>query len=462
MSAQNDRKAGGKSSDASDSNAGGTNDEPVFLLEELYPDASKLFSAAVVPKADAPGAVVVFDTNALLLPYHIAPHDLTALSKVLNDLANANRLFVPARVAREFIKNRDKKLADMLKALKDKTSRVQLPEQKLSPLLDGIEGYEEMSAAARDLVFAWKAYRTAQEKIIGRMREWRGNDPVSLVYDAVLRDGRIIDIDDEKETLQREWDKRRSNLVPPGYKDSGKPDTGIGDFLIWMTILKLGREQKKDLIFITGEEKADWFVRSDNERIYPRPELVDEYRRASDGRNIRLSTLAELLEEMQAPADVVKEVKSAELQANNAVQMAASASTVSVRVRTRPRRAHVVSFDYSTSDGQTSVLNSGISVDLRFAKASKERIHLYRSGSTVRIARVKNAEAGTAVFIDSYDTSSRSYAIEVGEVFIAENDQGEILVGRITGIMDDTRGDDGDRVEFLYSTFRKDETPVAP
>lgn len=289
-----------------------TDGSPVFLLEDLYPDATALFSAAVVPSADNAATLVAFDTNALLLPYNIGSQDLSALAKVLGELAKADRLFVPGRVAREFIKHRDRKLADMLKALKDKASQMRLPEQKLSPLLDGVEGYDDVAAAAERVAAAWKEYKKAQDNILSRMREWRGNDPVSLVYNQVLGNGRIVEIDIDRDTLIKEWDTRRSNRTSPGYKDSGKDDTGIGDFLIWKTLLQLGRTYKKDLIFITGDDKADWFVRSDSERVYPRPELVDEYRRASGGRNLRLSTLGELLEEMKAPPEVVSEVKTAE------------------------------------------------------------------------------------------------------------------------------------------------------
>lgn len=463
MTEQNDPKPGGKNTVSKAKEQPTASDgEPMFLLEDLYPEAAKLFSASVAPPADQPDAIVVFDTNALLLPYQLGTSDLTALSKVLHELAAAERLFVPARVAREFIKNRDRKLAEMIKALKDRSSRFQLPDRKLSPLLDGMDGYEEVASAAETIDNSWKIYKKAQEKIISQMQDWRGDDPVSAVYDAVLGNGRIVEVNGEREALSDEWALRRANKTPPGYKDAGKDDTGIGDFLIWKTILQLGQNYQKHLIFITGEEKADWFVRSDNARIYPRPELIDEYRRASGGKNIRLSTLGELLEEMRAPEKVVSEVKSVELQANNAVQMATSDPDVTIRVRHRTRGPRVASFDYSTSDGQTTITQGDVSIDLSFSKASKERIHLYRNGSTTRIARVKDAKPGAALNIDDFDTSSRSYSVAIGEVFLAESNKGDTLVGRVTGIMDDTRGDDRDLVEFLYAVYPKGMTTLAP
>lgn len=440
---------------------------PVFLLEDLYPDATTLFSAAVVPSADNVDSLVAFDTNALLLPYNIASQDLSAFAKVLSDLANTDRLFVPGRAAREFIKHRDRKLADMLKALRDKTSSVRLPEKKLSPLLDGVDGYTDVTAAAETLSAAWRDYKKAQEKILSTMREWRGNDPVSLVYNQLLVNGRIVEIDDDRDALIKEWDVRRAAKRPPGYKDSGKDDTGIGDFLIWKTLLKLGSAHKKDLIFITGDDKADWFVRSDSERVYPRPELVDEYRRASGGKSIRLSSLSELLEEMQAPTALVDEVKAVEQQANDWAERSARAAHVSSGPATSAgvlqrlnSSADLCTFDYSTYDGRVSLESGGAAIDLRFNKRDRGSIYLSGEGSTTRIARIKDLKKGTAINLDDHDTTSGTYTIHTNETFVVENDEGDTLVGWLMAVQDDTRGDAKDGVKFAFKIFKNGEIPV--
>lgn len=432
---------------------------PVFLLEDLYPDASKLFAPAVVPSADNKDSLVAFDTNALLLPYNISSQDLSAFAKVLVELAKANRLFIPGRAAREFIKHRDRKLADMLQALRDKTSNVRLPEQKLSPLLDGVDGYADVTSAAQKLAATLKEYKKAQDNILDRMRDWRGNDPVSLVYNSVFVDGRVVELDEDREALIKEWDARRANNTPPGYKDSQKGDTGIGDFLIWKTLLKLGSTHKKDLIFITGDDKADWFVRSGGDRVYPRPELVDEFRRASGGRSLRLSTLGELLEEMNAPAEVVDEVKYLEQKHPEAMANPGYANTL--RLLAHVKNLQKIEFDYSTNDGRMSVRQGNTSFEFGFSKASKDRIHVI-CGETGRIARVKGAEPGDVVNIDDYDSSSRSYAVAKGEVFAVENRQKDILLARIDDIFDDTRGDEIDEVHILCCVFERGIMAIAP
>jgi hypothetical protein len=145
---------------------------------------------------------------------------------------------------------------------------------------------------------------------------------VVSIYARVFNKDTVIDLpwnEKAKEEYLKEMTWRYQHKVPPGYKDARKEDSGIGDLLIWKSLLSLGEIKKMDLAFVTGEQKADWFVRGDGAPVYPRHELVDEYRRASGGRSLRLMSLYELLEEMKLDDEVVLDVKHAEVQANAAV-----------------------------------------------------------------------------------------------------------------------------------------------
>jgi hypothetical protein len=64
--------------------------------------------------------------------------------------------------------------------------------------------------------------------------------------------------------------------------------------------------------------------------------------------------------------------------------------------------------------------------------------------------------------IQDYDGSSHTYAIEAGEAFAALNRAGEVLVGRILAIADDTRGSSKDWVVFKYRLFQPGATLAAP
>jgi hypothetical protein len=433
-----------------------------FVLEGVFPDAAAAFSTAIVPPIDQCDALVVIDTNALLLPYKLTSGDLASLKETYKALAAQRRLFIPARVAREFISNRDARLTELLQGLLNDSSKTSAAAKPLPPHLRSVPGHDELMEAGKQLDAARKAYQKAVGKVRGAVEAWRGNDPVTTVYADLFNATNIVEHGGDQDSIGKEWAIRLRDRVPPGFKDGSKPDTGIGDFLIWKSILLLGKQHKKDLVFVTGEEKTDWMVRFNKEGIYPRPELIAQYRRESGGRAIRLSSLAHVLEEMKAPAEVVKEVKVAEHSANAEIR-ATAAMIVSARVVSRHPSAGEKSFDYSTDDGNLTISTNNGVFDLRFTKASDAQIYLIKTGNTARIARAKSLRPGDVILIDNFDSSSSTYTIGLGEVFLVENAASELLVGRIAHIADDTRNNaPADEVRFIYTAWPKGTLAVAP
>jgi PIN like domain len=292
-----------------------------FVLEEIYPDAGQLFASYKSPAATDKSAIVVLDTNALLLPYEIGSARLKELASVYDRLATERRLFVPARVLREFIQRRDRHLANMIKALTDRKRG--LVSNQMHLVLEGVPGYSDASNAYQKMSAARFEYVDAIDKIIAVVKAWRGYDPVSKIYGRLFGKDSIVDPPSDEVSLgEMEW--RYRHALPPGYKDAKKEDGGVGDFIIWKSLLALGKIEKKDLIFVTGEQKGDWFVRSDNLPIYPRFELIYEYRSASEGKSLRLTSLHELLQEMNAPREVVADIKVAEFTTNSALSSGGS------------------------------------------------------------------------------------------------------------------------------------------
>ncbi|MDA9523878.1 hypothetical protein XI06_27270 [Bradyrhizobium sp. CCBAU 11434] len=113
--------------------------------------------------------------------------------------------------------------------------------------------------------------------------------------------------------------------IPPGYKDGKKLQGGPGDLLIWKTILAEGKSRNKDCVFVSAEEKPDWWVRNSG-AFQPRVELIEEYRSTTGGRTVHIVTLSKLLEIFGVPEDAVKNVRKAE-EANTANWLAATQNT---------------------------------------------------------------------------------------------------------------------------------------
>ena len=433
-----------------------------FLLEALFPDPVDLFRPSLVPKVEDGDVIVAIDTNALLLPYAIGKDDFSALADRYRKLAGEGRLFLPARSAREFIKHRDRKIAELVQTISDRASKISV-EGVASPILQGIEGYDALKKAGKALVDGRRAYLKALEGVRAGVVGWRGNDPITNLYAEVFTANNVIEHEGEADEVQQDWARRCADKTPPGYKDAGKADGGVGDYLIWLALLRLGREQKKHLIFVTGEEKSDWFVRSGGEAVFARPELIVEYRQASGGKNLQLSSLSGLLEQFGTDGDIVEEVRTAEASANTAARILSASRLMSSVVLTTgyggPGAQAVL--DYSRNNGHITVSSPKGGFDLAFSRASDVRIHLYRTSGVVAVMRLKGAAPDIPLNIEEFDGSSDSYTLEVGEAFAVLNIQGEVLIGRIVAIDDGTRGPEADRVEFRYRIF-KSGMPLTP
>jgi hypothetical protein len=99
---------------------------------------------------------------------------------------------------------------------------------------------------------------------------------------------------------------------PPGFRDKGKDDGGVGDLAIWLTVLQESAAASRDAIFVSEEGKDDWFHSAGSEPLFPRYELVEEFSAATGGKNFGIMKLSRLLEQVGATKEAIREVRSAE------------------------------------------------------------------------------------------------------------------------------------------------------
>jgi PIN domain-containing protein len=74
--------------------------------------------------------------------------------------------------------------------------------------------------------------------------------------------------------IYSEGEIRLKYKIPPGYKDSDKGDSvkELGDFIIWKQILDKSKKEKKNILFVSEDNKEDWWK---NDEI--RPDLKIEF-----------------------------------------------------------------------------------------------------------------------------------------------------------------------------------------
>jgi len=436
-----------------------------FKLETSFSDLGTIFSPSRVTKLNSKDVVFAVDTNVLLLPYTIRKDSLAEVQKFFDNIRSEDRLFLPARVAREFIVNRDKKLADLIKMMGDLRSKINIGEKSISPILESVEGSTELADASAKLTDARKAYLSALSKIEREIETWSGDDPVTKVYDSVFDKENIVSADESQEELAREWKVRRENRIPPGHKDSNKADTGIGDFLIWKSILKIGKMQNRDLVFITGDEKGDWFVRSDGNGVYPRPELIAEYRSISGGKSIRLAEFHEILREMQASDELVDEVEVAETTQKNAKDnFVRQMNDVKYGQNTSSSTVfgYVNYSDFRMPYGGSHVVFAAETTQFRvhLSERSEDTVWTYPSPS-FQLQRIEISRIGTTIDRTFNTGVSAPIDIAKGQMIYARDNSGNTLVARLVRATPPNR-DQFFEAGFSYAIYRPGSPVFVP
>lgn len=286
----------------------------IFIANELYPDAEAIFGYQPKMLDEVKkDCIVILDTNTLLVPYTVSRNSLDQIKQIYKRLVRQKRLVIPGQVAREFAKNRAIKISELYSQLtRKKNSKPHY--QGAYPLLEPLNEYQDAMEIEKQIDALERQYATIIDKVIERVRNWTWNDPVSQLYNDLFAKDVINDPVLDKAQIKTDLLKRQVHKLPPGYKDASKEDQGIGDLLIWHTILNIGMTQKKSVIFVSGDEKADWWYQSEGQALYPRFELIDEFRRASENQTIHIIKFSHLLEIFGADQVIVDEVRKEELQ----------------------------------------------------------------------------------------------------------------------------------------------------
>ncbi|RHJ76375.1 PIN-like domain-containing protein [Parabacteroides sp. AM08-6] len=82
--------------------------------------------------------------------------------------------------------------------------------------------------------------------------------------------------------IYKEGDSRYKDKIPPGYcdKKSKKEDDTTncyGDLVLWKQLIEKSKADKKSLIFVTDDNKEDWWIKEGGMSISPRKELIREF-----------------------------------------------------------------------------------------------------------------------------------------------------------------------------------------
>jgi len=236
----------------------------------------------------------------------------------------------------------------------------------------------------------------------------------------------------------------------------------LGNFLVWKSLLALGATQKKDLVFVTGEEKADWFVRVNGAGAYPRPELVAEYRKHSHGKSLRLIEFHEILREMDVSQEVVLEVEKAEASANNVIRAAAMSEVhwLTTTASAPLNMADTASFRMHYG-GEDLVFNSdGVTFRFSVSEGGRDSMWAYPNHSDDLYA-MPTGNIGEVVQLDALQKATKAIAIRKGQMACYRNPSGFVLILRLLSANLPEKGKPFE-VGVSFAIFAPDRSVVVP
>lgn len=230
-------------------------------------------------------AIVVVDTNVLLMAYQWRDTTFETVYEILDELAKQERLKIPTQVIKEFANKRPQTIRDLSNDLHDKIlsklEKGKSDHHNLNKVIPGLEFFEDKEElinsekkyndAIQALKDAQKEYKESLNNHLNKIKEYIDNDPIVFRLESILKSSILDDIECNEEDLKKDAEVRKEKNIPPGYKDKGH----LGDLKIWKEILSISN---RDVIFITKDNKNDWVYKDNRENIIgARRELVEEF-----------------------------------------------------------------------------------------------------------------------------------------------------------------------------------------
>jgi len=283
-------------------------DKNLFIYRRIFPDVKSIFNRKEKKIDDIfSNALFVLDTNSLLAPFNTGKENIEEIRKIYQRLIDENRLFIPEHVITEFAKNRSSKISELYTQIDNYLSQIPTVPNFEYPILGELESYKEVKAIRNKMLGNIKEYKEQLKELKSGITNWNWSDPVTSMYQKTFSEEIVINIEDNNDVLVEEFNSRIEDEIPPGNKDKSKNNNAIGDFIIWKTILELGKEENRDIIFISNDEKNDWLLKGNKKSISTKFELVDEYYRITEGNHFISMTFTNFLEKQGLEAETLSD-----------------------------------------------------------------------------------------------------------------------------------------------------------
>lgn len=220
--------------------------------------------------------VFVFDTNVLLNLYRYTSNTRDTLLAALDNLKE--RVWLPHQVAFEFAKNRCDVIFETVEKYKGLEKKKQEFVSSIATELR-LKTSDEPVVELEKYVEAWLAKQQEKNLLVTQASDDRILDKVLSIFDGKV--GTAF-TEEEHTKLSEEGKKRYEKQIPPGFCDQKKEKDGhenneYGDLIVWKQIMLYSASNKVNIIYVTHDQKRDWWNSAKGRTIGPRIELRKEF-----------------------------------------------------------------------------------------------------------------------------------------------------------------------------------------
>lgn len=319
---------------------------------------------------------VVLDANILLNFYRCSKDTSDDVFNILE--AIQNKLWIPYQVAWEYFNNRRNvfhenwNAAITIKESFKKCIDQFYQEEKVknllarNPFINSDELKEVISQCMEEVNKVLSKYEqnvtdfTFDDKILDKITK--------------LLDGKVGDDLSEQDLLNiyKEGKKRYEMKFPPGYKDDTKDKQSrgerhvYGDLINWQMIINKAKDDDKNIVFVSGDQKEDWWDIWNGEKIRPRTELTKEFHDKT-GKDIVIYNQHSFMQYakeniVNATKDAsIDEVKEVEKEQQRNIEQETLNNISAVAELIKPKYGAVASYPSSLFPDSFSVVNESLS-----------------------------------------------------------------------------------------------------
>lgn len=262
--------------------------------------------------------VFIFDTNVLLNLYRYKEETRDAFFDVLEKIGI--KKWLPYQVGYEYHKNRldviyelNVKAEDIKKSTDEALNKISenFTEVRKQNSISGRDE-ENIQSSIKTLANISKKYK---ENVSKKCKEYKDNDNIQ---------NKLLELFDNKigenysflelEKLYSEAKIRFEKKIQPGYRDIKKEGNDkYSDYIIWRQILDFAKNNQTCVVFVTADEKEDWWGVCKGEK-YCSPQLKKEFYDYV-GKEFHMYTPERFIDEakkyykLRYSEDVIEEVK---------------------------------------------------------------------------------------------------------------------------------------------------------